>query len=86
MFGQQVAHLGEAAKVLADSPTFLPCQVKNVLEYTLRLPTTARPDDAVVAEIVAAAGPDPTFGALVVHTFSHPQIVSAVLSAVVGAP
>lgn len=86
MFGKPVQNLGEAAKVLAESPTFVSCQVENLFEYALRLPTTAVPDPAVLAEILEGAGANPTFGALVVATFSHPRVVSAVVSATVGTP
>lgn len=86
MFGKQVQNLGEAAKVLAESATFVSCQVENLFEYALRLPATAEPDPTVLSEILAEAGANPTFGALVVASFSHPRVVSAVVSATVGTP
>lgn len=89
MLGQAVKDLGEAAKVLAESPTFVPCQVKNLLEYALRLPPTAAIADEVLEEISAKAKTgEPlvvTFGSLAVATFSHPRVVSAVVNATSGA-
>jgi hypothetical protein len=81
VFGKPVKNLAEAAKVLAASPTFVPCQVRNLLEYALRIDKTVIVDDAVLLEIAekARADGDPTFTTLVVQTFSHPRVIFAVL-------
>lgn len=80
VFGKEVAHLGEAAKVMAESETFVPCQVDNLLQYALRLPATIQLDPEVM-EVIAkqsrTAG-DPTFATLVIETFAHPRVVAAV--------
>ena len=88
MFGKQVKNLMEAAKVLAESPRFVPCQVTNLLEYVLRLPSTSQVDPDVVDEVVVRAreGGDPTFAALAIATFSHPRIVASVVGGMGGAP
>ena len=88
MLGKEVKNLAEAAKVLAESPTFVPCQVTNLLEYVLRLPSTVEVEPDVLDEIVVRArgGGDPTFATLVIETFSHPQIVASVVSGLEGAP
>jgi len=85
MLGRAVRDLGEAAKVLAESPMFVPCQVGNLLEYALRLPPTVEVAKEVVEEIASSAKkgdpPKVTFGSLTVATFSHPRVVAAVVSA-----
>lgn len=86
MLGQQVANVREAAKVLAASPKFVPCQVANILEYALRLPPPVKIAQEVLDEISAGAqeAGEPTFSSLVVETFSHPRIVSSVVSGLGG--
>ncbi|MBK8203416.1 MAG: hypothetical protein IPK68_14170 [Bdellovibrionales bacterium] len=37
MFGHTVRNLAEAAKVMTESPLFLQCGIRNVLQYYLRL-------------------------------------------------
>lgn len=88
MFGSKVRNLSEAAKVLATSPSFVSCQVTNLLEYALRLPRTTELAPEVLEEISASARKkgDPTFASLVVETFSHPRIVAAVANGLRGAP
>jgi hypothetical protein len=86
VFGRAVENLRDAAKVLAESPTFVPCQVRNLLEYALRVGTTVPVAADVLAEIAtsASANGDPTFATLVIETFGHPRIVHAVAPAVGG--
>ncbi len=89
IFGKSVANLAEAAQVLAESPTFLRCQSRNLLELTLGL-DPASPISATVLEKVAeaatAANPEPTFADLTVATFTNVKIIDAVAAGIGATP
>lgn len=86
MFGKPVNNLKEAAAVLAESDSFVPCQIDNLVRYALRIPAKTTLPPEVTAEIVERAGADPTFSALVIHTFAHPRVVASVVTGSKGTP
>jgi hypothetical protein len=79
MLTQPVQNLGEAARVLAQSEAFLPCQVRNILEYTLDLNSKSLIREDYLKEIAQSAGAEPSWNQLVVETFNHPSIIKAVV-------
>ncbi len=89
VFGKAVANLAEAGRVIADSPTFLPCQARNFLELALGLDASTEVPKAVLDEVTAAAlaaNPEPDFAALMVATFTHPRVMDAVVAGIGAAP
>lgn len=84
LFGKPVANLGEAAKVLAGSPVFLPCAARKIIDAVTGTDAATTIDQALLDEIAAAAkarakNGEPTFQDIVVATFSHPVVVYSVL-------
>jgi hypothetical protein len=90
MFGIQVDNLRDAAWVLANSPQFTSCQVRNLIEFVTGIHTTTFVSPKVLAEVTAQATSDgtvqPTFPELVLHTFSHPRVIEAVTAGAGGTP
>lgn len=86
MFGQQVDHLGQAAKVLTESPEFLSCSTRNLIEFAFNLdeaqaktiPTALLDDIATLA--IEDDGQEPTISSLAKETFSHPAVVKVITS------
>lgn len=86
MFGQQVDHLGQAAKILTESPQFLSCSTRNLIEFAFSLdesqaktiPTTLLDDIATLA--IEDDGQEPTLSSLAKETFSHPAVVKVITS------
>lgn len=83
VFGIEVDNLAEAAQVIADSDVFYPCQVRNLLEYTLNLDASVDVDSELLERIALAArqvaDSDPSFADLVVATFSDPGVIQSTL-------
>lgn len=84
MFGKSVQNLREAAVALAQSSTFLPCQVNNLIGYTLgndvTQPVASDLLDPLVAELTAAG--EPTFADVVVATYGHPRIIQTIVQGI----
>ncbi len=82
MMGTQVANLAEAAKVLAQSPEFVACGARNLLEYVLAIDGNTRVDESTlhaVRDAARAVAADPTLATIAVETFSHSRIVRSVV-------
>lgn len=86
MFGQRADNLADAAKIMAETDTFIPCSVRNVLEYTFGMSETAAASidrkllDSVANRVTSNGTHDPSFAELVVETFSDPRVVEVVLN------
>lgn len=87
MFGQDVANLREAAQVLAQNDVFVPCMVRNVVEYTFGMTDSEGDniDQTLLAEIALRASKDraiePTFADIVLETFVDTRVIEVVLNA-----
>ena len=82
MMGTPVANLAEAAKVLAQSPEFVACGARNLLEYVLAVDASTRVDEATLHAVKDAArlvAADPTLATIAVETFSNSRIVRSVV-------
>ncbi|MCC6807142.1 MAG: hypothetical protein IT381_06940 [Deltaproteobacteria bacterium] len=82
VFGKPVQHLGDAAKVVASAPSFVPCAARKILNATTGTDAATTIDPALLAAIATAArarAADPTFADLVIATFSDPVVVASVL-------
>lgn len=82
LFGQQVTNLADAARVLASSEPFLPCQAKAVLQHTFGLGESAEIDRDMLKAIAAKAreiNSDPTYADLAVATFTEPRVILSVV-------
>lgn len=85
MFGRDAANLSEAAQILTESDAFVPCMVRNMLEYTFGMTDSAAADIESrllrdIAERLRLAGAaDPTLDEIVVETFTDPRVVEVVL-------
>lgn len=90
MFGVNVDNLRDAAWVLGNSPAFTGCQVRNLIEFVTGIHSTTFVSSKVLAEVTAAATDNgkaqPTFPALMLHTFSHPRVIEAVTAGAGGTP
>jgi hypothetical protein len=88
MFGKPVANLAEAARVMADAPTFVDCAAKRYLDYTLGVPDQAIVYDAALfprlGARIRAAAPQPTLQEIVRALFTDPTVVSSVITAAGG--
>lgn len=86
MFGQQVDNLSQAAKVLTESPEFLSCSTRNLIEFAFSLdeaqaktiPKTLLDDIATLA--IEDDGQEPTLSSLAKETFTHPAVVKVITS------
>ena len=87
MFGLPVQDLSEAAQALADSPAFLPCAARNLIEYAFSLDEAQaqRVRHALLTQIAALAvdldGDEPTLQTLALETFAHPAVVKIITQA-----
>lgn len=84
VFGTDVASLPEAARVIAEDPSFLACSTRTLLGFGFGLADSvaAAVPSAIVDRIVARATesePDPSLATLAVETFSDAAVVRAVV-------
>ncbi|MGQ0507684.1 MAG: hypothetical protein ACT4TC_20470 [Myxococcaceae bacterium] len=89
VFGKAVANLAEGAKAIAENPAYLECQSRNVLEFVLRVDPSAHVSETLLAEIgkrASALNADPTFADIVISTFSHAEVIDAVIANIGGMP
>lgn len=88
VFGKEVANLAEAARVITESPVFLECAARNVVEYGLGLtkPPELEPDllGSLAARARTFGGADPSLGAITVATLTHDDIQRAVVKMLTG--
>ncbi|HET6583027.1 MAG TPA: hypothetical protein VFG69_06265, partial [Nannocystaceae bacterium] len=89
VFGQPVANLSEAGEVIATSPLFQQCTVKNLIGRSFGVSSGAT--DAIDADIVAeiaqrvtANDDDPTIRAYVMEVFTDRRIIETVLDTMGG--
>lgn len=78
MLGQNVAHLGDAAKTLSTSPTFIQCTAKRFLEHVLSVEKAQPMDVEVVQDIVtqiAAKTNAPSMQEIALNALLHPSVV-----------
>ena len=84
IFGQPVANLAEAAKVIAANPVFPECAVRNILEYSLLIQNPDKNVNPALLKAVAneakSFDADPTFDDLVIATFTAPGVIEGVLA------
>lgn len=92
MFGKDAANLREAAEILANSQTFVPCTVRNVVEYTFGMTDSEgeKIDRDLLSEVSRRATLDgtvaPTLANIVTETFVDPRVLDVVLAARGGEP
>ncbi len=81
MFGRDADNLREAAAIMSESNVFVPCMVRNVLEYTFGMTDSAATDiDRRLLNAVASrTGEDPTLDKIVVETFTDARVVEVVM-------
>ncbi|HRI06944.1 MAG TPA: hypothetical protein PKW35_03955 [Nannocystaceae bacterium] len=84
VFGQPVAGLVDAGRVLSEHPSFYECGVRNVIEWTFGLAESeaAKTDLTLLQELAGRAlarRPEPTFGDLFLVTLTHPEVIDVVL-------
>lgn len=91
LFGTEVNNIAEAAQVLSGDPLFLQCTAQNLLEYTLRIDTAGPLGKTVdeemlarIAETASSAHSDPTFADIAFATFTDPDVVRTVATALAG--
>lgn len=88
VFGKEVKNLGEAAKVITESPVFLECAARNVVEYGLGLTKAPDLDSDLMGGLAARArtlgGPDPSLGAITIATLTHEDIQKSVVKMLTG--
>jgi hypothetical protein len=82
VFGKTVANLAEAAKILAEHPTYHECAARNMIWHYLRMnDTTAKAiPTALVSDIAVKAralGRSPTFSDLLVTALAHPVVIES---------
>ncbi|MEZ4460821.1 MAG: hypothetical protein R3E66_14035 [bacterium] len=87
MFGKDAANLREAAQTLAESRAFVPCAVRNVIEYTFGMTDSEGEEidrellSTVAARATMSQTVDPTLATIIVETFTDPRVVDVVISA-----
>ncbi len=86
MFGHTVSNLAEAAKVMTESPLFLQCGIRNVLQYYLRL--LQNEADGINEDLIETIhqkilneSKDPTFQQIIKQALIHPLVIESVLKA-----
>lgn len=85
IFGQPVANLSDAAKVIASDSGFVPCAARRAFEYAFDLDETVsgRTDPALYQrladELKDAGHADPTFSQLFSVVVTNPVIIRAVM-------
>lgn len=86
MFGKDAANLHEAAEIMSNSETFVPCAARNVLEYTFGM-TDSQADgidedllDNIATRATADHSLQPTLADIVIETFVDPRVAHVVLS------
>jgi hypothetical protein len=87
MFGKDVANLAEAARVVAQQSTFVPCAARRYLDFVLAVPfDTIDYQPELFNEVAASAGPDPQFGRIAAALLSHPVVVQSIATSLGAAP
>ena len=87
LFGREVTNLADAARILASSEPFLPCQARGILQHTFGLGESADLATEMLQAIASRAqeiSTDPTFADIVVATFTEPRVILSVVGAVEG--
>lgn len=86
MFGQNVNNLQEASQVMINNPLFLPCAIRNIIQYYLRLQRS----DAekingdllkVIKNQIEYESQNPTVQQIVLHSLTNPYVIESVLQA-----
>ena len=86
MFGEPVANLAEAARVVSESEPFRSCAVRSLLEYSFGLDRGAEVDGTLLSRIadeVSAEHDDPSLQQLAVATFADPVVAHTAALALV---
>jgi hypothetical protein len=88
-FGKPVSDLAAAGKILAQSPVFVECAARNVVEYSLGLTKPPPMTPVLLAKLAsdaraAAGGGDPPLSAIVIATFSHPDVQRSIVQMLTG--
>jgi hypothetical protein len=87
MFGQEVANLAEAARVVASQATFVPCAARRFLDFVLAVPfDTIDYQPQLFREVAAVAGPDPQLTEIAKALLTHPVVVQSIASSLAEAP
>lgn len=92
MFGRDAANLREAANLLVQNEVFVPCMVRNVVEYTFGMTDSEGEniDRAMLSSVAERASKDraidPTLAEIVLETFVDPRVIEVVLNARGAAP
>ncbi|MCB0421440.1 MAG: hypothetical protein KDD61_10620 [Bdellovibrionales bacterium] len=84
MFGDEVANLAEAAKVMASNPLFLSCSIRNVLKHFLRVSyiDSKNINEPLLTEIsqkILNIEKEPTLNTILLQTLTHPLVIDSVL-------
>ena len=86
MFGQNVNNLQEASQVMINNPLFLPCAIRNIIQYYLRLQRS----DAekingdllkVIKNQIEYESQNPTVQQIVLYSLTNPYVIESVLQA-----
>ena len=87
MFGQEVQNLSDAARVMAQEQTFVPCAARRFLDFVLAAPYGAIDyEPALFEEVAITAGSDPMLTQIVQALLTHPVVVQSVASSLGEAP
>jgi hypothetical protein len=87
MFGKDVANLAEAARVVAEQSTFVPCAARRYLDFVLAVPfDTIDYQPELFEQVAASAGPDPQFGQIAEALLTHPVVIQSIASSLGAAP
>lgn len=85
MFGQQVANLAEAAKVMSEHPLFLQCSIRNLLHHFLKI--SAEDADHVgepllneIAAKIKTIENNPKTRTILLEALTHPLVIDSVLT------
>lgn len=81
VLGEEVSGLVDAARVVAESPRYVPCAIRHFLAYGFDLAESevTTIDDATVDEVTRDAGDSPSLPALMRAAFAHPDVIRAAL-------
>jgi hypothetical protein len=87
MFGQEVANLAEAARVIATQSTFVPCAARRFLDFVLAVPfDTIEYQPELFEQVAASAGPDPRFAQIAQALLTHPVVIQSIATSLGAAP
>lgn len=85
VFGQQVANLAEAGRVIAADGEFLPCAVRRTFEYAFDIDETSSSSTdpelyrSIAEDLRERGHRDPSFAALFTAVVTHPAVFRAIL-------